>query len=373
MNTDLLIVGGGPAGLNAAYKAASNGVKTTVIDNWFMLGGNLKNQTQFYHYLPYHLSSQRGFQLAEYLTDRLKKLDVTILESHMVIGAYQNGNVGVTDGSNTFPVNAKKIVIATGAEEEPEIFPGWTLPGVMTAGAAQLLMNRERVFPGGKVLVLGSNDFALEVVCQLNDCDIKVEGIIESGSELLYQDNGLAMKIQDAGIPVLLNSYIESATGKGEVEKVCVNTDGNENLYNVDLICVANGMTPILEPFEMLNCDLTYQTSLGGWIPKYDCTFQTTDPSVYIAGNAAGITSIGGIMLTGEIAAVSVMETLNAISLEHAKEEKQYLWDELYRIESAENRLRFDARLHVIQNLHQEMGTQLPSYLDSVFGGLING
>src|SRR5699024_4669723 len=137
--------------------------------------------------------------------------------------------------SSTFPVNAEKVMITTGAMEEPEIFPGWTLPGVMTAGAAQILINCERVLPGERALILGSNDFALEVARQLHDCGIKVKGIVESGNELLSQYAELAERIRDADIPVLLNSVIESAIGKGEVEKVYVSTDGNESVYDVDL------------------------------------------------------------------------------------------------------------------------------------------
>src|SRR5699024_571976 len=102
-------------------------------------------------------------------------------------------------------------------------------------------------------------DFALEVARQLHDCGIKVKGIVESGNELLSQYAELAERIRDADIPVLLNSVIESAIGKGEVEKVYVSTDGNESVYDVDHICIAKGITTILEPFEILSCDLTYQ------------------------------------------------------------------------------------------------------------------
>ncbi|SFB38599.1 sarcosine oxidase subunit alpha [Lentibacillus halodurans] len=370
MNTDLLIVGGGPAGLNAAYKAASNGLKTTVIDRWFTLGGQLNQQTQFYNNLPQHFENQRGYQLANYLIDRLRKLDVKILENHKMIGAYNNGSIGVTDGKSTFQVQAANVIMTTGAMEEPDIFPGWTLPGVMTAGAAQILINRERVLPGKRALILGSNNFALEVARQLNDCGVAVKGIVESRNELLSQNDELLCEVD---IPVLLDSAIERAIGKGEVEKVYVNTDGIESVYDVDLICIAKGMTPIFEPFEIMSCDLTYQEKLGGWLPKYDSRFETTSPSVYIAGNAAGITNIGGILLTGEIAAASILEKSNAANSLKIEEEKKYLWGELYRIESAENPSALDARLDVIRNFHHETGIQLPVYLDSVFGGLTNG
>src|SRR5699024_8550694 len=133
MNTDLLIIGGGPAGLSAAYAAASNGIKTTIIDESYSLGGQLKHQTQFFDHLPYGFAKQRGYQLCDYLIDRIRDFDITILENHTMIGSYQNGNIGVTDENHTFPLNAEKVIIAVGADEKPEVFPGWTLPGVITA------------------------------------------------------------------------------------------------------------------------------------------------------------------------------------------------------------------------------------------------
>lgn len=373
MNTDLLIIGGGPAGLNAAYQAASNGIKTTIIDKWFTLGNQLKSQTQVYKNLPKNYPEQRGFELADFLVKRLKGLDVTILTNHTMVGVYKDGNVGITDGSQTFPIEAKKVIVSTGAMEEPEIFPGWTLPGVMTAGAAQKLVNRDRVFPGSKALVLGSNDFALETAYLLYTCGIKVEGIIENESKLRCQNTDLVEKLDSADIPILLNSYIERATGRGEVEEVCVNAKGHKSFYNVDLICIAKGMTPIIEPFEVMSCEFTYQEKLGGWLPKYDHTFKTTNPFVYIAGNAGGITNIGEILLTAEIAAVGVMESLNIKDSKYIEETREYLWQELHRIESIDNDAGFNARLNIIKEFHHETGTPAPSYLTTDSGGMVNG
>ncbi|WP_010531921.1 NAD(P)/FAD-dependent oxidoreductase [Lentibacillus jeotgali] len=370
MRTDLLIVGGGPAGLNAAYKAASYGLKTIIVDKWFSLGGQLRQQTQSYDHLPQHFAKLRGYKLADFLIDRLKPLDVTILEKHTLIGAYSDGSVGVTNEKDILPIDAKNVLITTGAMEEPDIFPGWTLPGVMTAGAAQILINRERVLPGKQALILGSNEFALEVAAQLHDCGIAIKGIVENRSELLCQNEKLIARISNAEIPIVLNGVIESAIGKGKVEEAYVNHNGNNALYDVDLICVAKGITPILEPFEVMNCDLIYRERLGGWLPEYYGNFETTNPSIYVAGNAAGITNMGGILLTGEIAAISAVESLNAASTVQIKEEKEYLWNELYRIEY--NSV-LEARLDVINELHNEKDAQLPPLVDSLNGRLING
>jgi len=370
MNTDLLIVGGGPAGLNAAYKACSNGIQTTIVDECLTLGGQLNSQTQLYQNLPQDFSTQRGFEFAHSLVHRLKKLDLTILTDHKMIGAYQDGNIGVATENKTFPIYAKKIIISTGAAEELEIFSGWTLPGVMTAGAAQILMNEERVLPGKEAFILGSNDFALSVACQLKDCGINVKGIIEKGPEIICQSNKLVERLRIYDIPILLNSFIEQAQGNDEVEEVCINIDGREYFYNVDLICIAKGMTPIIDPFEIMNCELTYQEKLGGWIPKYDYTLQTTNPSVYIAGNAAGMTSMAGVLLTGEMAALSVMEVLNIVDSQEIERQRKYLWENLCLFESKENRDALDARLNLIQAFHHEMGNQMPTYLEGVYRGL---
>src|SRR5699024_6245489 len=159
METDVLIIGGGPAGLHAACVAASNGAKTVVVDESFSLGGQLRQQTQSFDNLPKQFERQSGTRLAQELIERLLPLHVTILFEYTMIGIYEDGRVGVSNGSSTIPITAKKIIVTTGAADEASVFPGWEMPGVMTVGAAQILMNREHVLPGKNSFILGSNTF----------------------------------------------------------------------------------------------------------------------------------------------------------------------------------------------------------------------
>lgn len=368
METDLLIIGGGPAGLNAAYTAALAGVKTIVVDESFSLGGQLNQQTQMLENLPTSYEKQSGTSLAITLIERLIPFNVTFLLKHTMIGVYSDGRVGVSNGEKTFPITAKKTIITTGAAEEASVFPGWTLPGVMNVGAAQILMNREQVLPGSKAFILGSNTFSLEVAIQLSAAGVNIMGIIESDSQLESNSKESINQVKDARIPIYLNSSISNATGKGEVEKVTLNNDGVEDEYDIDLVCIGKGVTPILEPFEIMNCKLTYLKNLGGWVPKYSKSMETTISSTYVAGNAAGITCMGGILLTGEVAAVSVLESLDFISKEQAVERKEDLWKELYRIETAVSNEVSDARLAII-NDSQEVNSQIAPLYETNLGG----
>lgn len=358
MNTDVLIIGGGPAGLHAAYVVASKGAKTILVDESFCLGGQLNQQTQHLKDLPKAFDKRTGIALARTLTDRLSGLDITVLLQHTMIGMYQDGRVGVSNGEEIIPISAEKIIVTTGAAEEASIFPGWTLPGVMTIGAAQILMNREQVLPGRRALVIGSNDFTLEVCKQFIDNGMTVEAVVEGKDELEAENERTIHFLKEANVPIFLKSSV-NVTGSGEAEKAFINHKGKTHEKNVDVVCIGKGFSPILEAFEILNCDFTYEKRLGGWVPQYAATMKTSTPSVYVAGNAAGISNIGGTLLTAEIAAESVAEDLEYTRSENAHKERERLWKEIFELESAEI---FAGRIHVMrtcQHTDDELFTRL--------------
>ena len=210
----------------------------------------------------------------EQLINQVEASNVQVLKKHTMIGSYLNGNIGVSDGDKTYEINSRKNIIAPGAQEEAKVFPGWTLPGVMTAGAAQILINREKVLPGKRVVMVGSNDFSLEVARQLNACGITVAAIVE---ETNCSDGELVKTVEN--VPVYKDSSIEIVTGAGEVEHVVIQTPDGLKEVNADLVCIANGFSPILEPFEIMNCHFVYQKELGGWLAAYNIHLQTTNPS----------------------------------------------------------------------------------------------
>lgn len=368
MKTDLLIIGAGPAGINAALTADAAGAKVILVDESLQPGGQLRQQTQFFSNLPKNKKKTTGTSLNNHLVESLNASNVKVLSNHAMVGSYLNGNIGVTDGLKTFEIHAKKYILATGAQEEGKIFPGWTLPGVMTAGAAQILINRELVLPGENAVIVGSNDFAFEVIKQLRICGVSIKAVVEDKDQLQSEKQDL---LSDLGyITFLTNSKIELASGSGEVEHVSIRTPSGIKELEADFICISNGFTPILEPFEVMNCKFTYKEILGGWLPAYNMNFQTTNSNCYLAGNAAGITTLGPILLTGEIAAWSVLEELEFISPREAHNQKKECWEELMTLE---NNNVFKKRTEIIADSLLQDNWNPKSYFTELQGGQIHG
>ncbi|MEN2465958.1 FAD-dependent oxidoreductase [Ornithinibacillus sp. JPR2-1] len=349
METDLLIIGGGPAGLSAAYEPARHGLKVTIVDESLRLGGQLNQQSQVLD-LPSGFAKQTGMKLSQFLQDRLLNYDVDLLTKCTMIGTYKDGRIGVTNGNTTFPIQSQKTIITTGAAEDSISFPGWTLPGVMTIGAAQILLNREKVLPGKKAIVLGTNNLAFEITKQLNESGVEVIAIIEQESTVDVDADNIAY-LKQANIPIYVNSSITRARGPGEVEMVLINNNGTEVAFDVDLVCIAGGLFPILEPFQVLGCELIYLSELGGWLPKYDTNFETSIPNTYVAGNAAGITAMKAIMLTGDLAGISILDSLENYNSDYVKKRKESLWTELAKAEQPEV---WSARLSLIKEFELE-------------------
>ncbi|WP_026583607.1 NAD(P)/FAD-dependent oxidoreductase [Bacillus sp. J33] len=334
METDVLIIGGGPAGLAAAIEPASRGLNVTIVDESSSLGGQLCQQTQLIRPLPSIYQPMRGFELANALTEQLKEFPAGILLNHRVIGLYADGSAGISDEEKVYPVKAKKIIAATGAAEKAVAFPKWTLPGVMTIGAAQTLINRDFVMPGKEAVIAGSSDFALDVACQLLAVGVEVKGIVEKNPPAASRNREKADVLKEQGIPFYFNSFIKEARGNGQVEEVDIEGTGKTVTIRADVICIDGGRSPILDMFYQLGCSFGYQEELGGWVPQYNRQFKTDRKDVFLAGNSGGISDQGALLLTGMIAGISVCEELQAASGREAEEIREGLWKELELLES---------------------------------------
>ncbi|WP_174733264.1 NAD(P)/FAD-dependent oxidoreductase [Mesobacillus harenae] len=346
METEVLIIGGGPAGLTAAFEMASRGLEVTIIDESFSLGGQLCQQTQLIRALPSAYQPMAGFKLANKLTEQLKDFSVRYLLGHRVIGLYADGSIGVTDEKDVFPVKAKKILVATGAAENAISFPKWTLPGVITIGAAQTLVNRDFVMPGKEALIVGSSDFALDVAYQLMEVGVNIKGIIEKSAVVNARDKEKVNQVEKKGIPFYFNSYVKEAKGNGEVEAIDIQLQNGILTETVDLVCIDGSRSPILDSFYQLGCSFGYQEVLGGWIPQYNKHFQTDQKNVFLAGNAAGISNHAALLLTGMISGISICEELKVLNRDAFKELTLSYWREL---ENLENKDAWQARIRHIE------------------------
>ncbi len=308
-HTDIAIIGGGPAGLSAAWVASSLGAKVILIDENLSLGGQLIKQTHMFFGSKTHYCGVRGIDIGRILEDLVRKNEVEIMLDSTVVGLYENMTLAVLKGEELAQVQSKKVIVSAGAREKLLAFPNNDLPGVYGAGAVQTLMNVYGVRPGRKVLMIGSGNIGLIVSYQLLQAGVEVAAIVEAlpdiGGYLVH-----AAKIRRCGVEILVSHSIKEAIGEKQVEGAVIGEldanwhfiPGTERRIDVDTICIAVGLSPLSEALNQSGCESVYLPELGGWVAVHDENMQTTRKGIYVAGDTSGIEEACTAMLEGRIA-----------------------------------------------------------------------
>lgn len=321
MNSQLVIIGAGPAGLSAAVEAAGHGVKVTVIDENDQPGGQLFLQTHRFFGSRRHRAGIRGFQIAFDLLNEIKNYDIDMLLGTVVWGIYPDMRVAfAAEGKKKDFIFAQNILIATGALEKVICFKGWTKPGVMGAGAAQNMMHVNRVLPGSRALVVGSGNVGLIVSYQLAQAGIKVAGVID----VLPEPSGYQVhtgKILRLGIPIMTSHKIIEAKGESAVEAAVISKvdkngkiiEGTRMELPVDLICLAVGLRPFNELCWAANLEMKYIRELGGFVPLHNEALETIYEGIYVAGDVSGIEEANTAMDEGRLVGIVVAKKLGLI------------------------------------------------------------
>jgi len=329
METELAVIGSGPAGLAAAIEAAKFGVKVTVVDENPKPGGQLFKQIHKFFGSEEHKAGVRGIDIGNQLLQQCQNLNVDVLLSTEAWVVFEGGRtLGLKHGTDKIErLNTKKLILATGAMENPLAFPGWTLPGVLGAGAIQTLMNLHRVLPGQRVLMVGTGNVGLIVSYQLVQAGAEVVAVID----ILPQIGGWgvhASKIRRLGIPILTSHTVKKAIGNGEVKGAVIAKVGpdyeiipeTERQLKVDTICIAVGLTPMAELAWSAGCQFAYMAELGGWTPIHNERMETTLTNIYVAGDACGIGEASMAMEEGKISGIAVAESLGYLQREKTEE-----------------------------------------------------
>lgn len=314
--TDLLVIGGGPAGLKAAIHASDMGAKVTIVDEAPMLGGQLVKQThKFFGKRQLH-AGERGIRIAEMLVEEVRKREIEIFSRTSAVGLFADGEERVVDAVEAertlHRFTARAVLVATGAMERYLPFPGADLPGVYGAGAVQTLMNTYGIVPGRRVLIVGAGNVGLILAYQLMQAGVEVPAVVEAlprvGGYFVH-----AAKIRRQGVPILVRHTVVRAEGDGRVERAYVARlddnwnviEGTERVYEVDVVALSVGLRPSVELLQQAGCSMRFVKELGGLVPLRDSNMQTSIPGVYVAGDAAGIEEATTAMLEGTIAGIS--------------------------------------------------------------------
>lgn len=339
---DLLIIGAGPAGLSAGIAAARCGAKVLIVDENQRPGGQLFKQIHKFFGSREHNAGVRGFRIGEQLLAEVEKLHVEVLLGYPVYGIFDGHLALYGSAVGVQTVKAEKIIVATGANENNLCFKGSTLPGVMTAGAAQTMVNLYRVQPGSRVVMVGSGNVGLIVSYQMLQAGMDVVAVVEAAPTV--GGYGVhANKLRRAGVPFYLSHTVNRVTGEGGVQRcelVELNrfqpVPGTEKVLEADTVCMAVGLIPMVELADMAGCQLVEIPALGGVIPLHDENMRTTNPDIYIAGDISGIEEASTAMEEGRLAGIAAAEALGCLSTDAAEREKSAVRARLQALRSGE-------------------------------------
>lgn len=321
---DMIVIGAGPAGLSAAIEAAKNGLKPIVFDENAKPGGQLFKQIHKFFGSKEHKAKIRGFHIGDELLEEAGKLGVEVVLNAVVVGLYEEKEVTVKINNQIEHFKGDSVLVATGASENMVTFKGWTLPGVIGAGAAQTMMNLHHIKPGNRVLMLGSGNVGLVVSYQLMQAGCEVVAVVDAAPRI--GGYGVhAAKVARCGVPFYLAHTIVEAKGTETVSGVRIAQvdsrfqfiPGTEKDFDVDTICVAVGLSPMSQLLKQAGCKM--KDTPGGYIPECNEWGAASVDGIYAAGDVAGIEEASSAMIEGRISGAVISNYLGYLEEDEMK------------------------------------------------------
>ncbi len=344
---DLLVVGGGPGGLSAASAAAEAGLDVVLLDERAKLGGQYFKQPATGDSRP---PADAQFAAGRALIERTLAAGVEVRSDTYVWGAFGLDAICAVTGHTNWRFECGALILAPGAYERGVPFPGWTLPGVMTTGAAQTLWRSYGVSPGARVLVSGNGPLNMQVAAELVAGGATVVGLAElapapipgrfpalarmaRADPALIRD-GLRYRtaLTRARVPVMYRSVVSRVEGDGRAQTAVVSSvaadgrprAGGERRFDVDAVCLGLGFVPSTEIARSLGCRHEYAADAGQLVTVVDERGATSVERLWVVGDGAGIQGARHAQAQGELAGFDAARQLGrsvagpAVQREHA-------------------------------------------------------
>lgn len=317
---DAIIVGAGPAGMAAAVALSEQGGHVCLVDDQPGPGG------QIWRGREVHQSEQVLQALgADYRAgaEAIARFRASRADYRPLTQMWQlepGWRVYTKHAARASVTSARAVLLATGAQERPTPFRGWTLPGVMTVGGAQILLKTSAQVPRGPVWVAGSGPLPLLYIIQLLDLGVQVAGYLDTspgvmnpsvvarlpnalrGWRDLRKGVGWLAKLRRAGVPVYRGACDIEAVGEDRLREVRFRKrDGQVVVKPAANLLVHEGIVSQVHATMALDCAHDWSTAQGCFVPRSDAWGATTAPGLYVAGDGAGIIGARAAEVQGRI------------------------------------------------------------------------
>jgi NADPH-dependent 2,4-dienoyl-CoA reductase/sulfur reductase-like enzyme len=324
MTVELAIIGAGPAGMAAAVLADELGLETVLIDEQGSPGGQMYRAIE---------RAEPGTPLgSDYLAGwplvaALRASRVDYRPSTTLWHVDPEGALFLETAGRSETVTARRVLLATGALERPVPIPGWTLPGVMTAGAAQILLKSSGLVPEGRVVLAGQGPLLYLVAAQLARAGAAPVALFETaplenylaairplaglwaGRRRLIKGLGLISAVKRAGVRIRRGVRGLRAVGQRRLERVAWE-DGE---LAADYLLLHEGIIPNVQVSLALQLRHEWDEAQLCWRPSLDAWGQTSLPNIAVAGDGGGILGTDAAVLSGRLAALDAAMWLGHI------------------------------------------------------------
>ena len=299
LHCDVLVVGGGAAGLMAALAAGRTGARVVLCDEDFRLGGRLIAESRV-------VADRSSAEWTAHVETELAALpDVRILSRTTVVGVYDGGTYSALERVNDhvarppeheprqrlWRIFAKRCVLAAGAIERPLVFGDNDRPGVMLAGAVRAYLNRYAVAPGRRAVVFGAGDEAARTIADLNRAGVRVEAVVDPRAHV---PGSIEAETKGADARLIAGGAVTRAIGSTHVRAVDVRTASGETArIACDLVCVSGGWSPTVHLSSHLGGRPIWNEAIAAFVPG------TLPKGMAAAGAAGGRLGLAEALETG--------------------------------------------------------------------------
>ena len=357
--TDLIVVGGGPAGLAAACAACNCGLEVTLVDEQSTPGGQLfRNiESELGQAALDKKEREAGLQLAR----NFRASGVTFSPETIVWGLDPN-RISATTAGKSKVFQTQSVIIAPGAMERPVPFPGWTLPGVMGAGGADILLRAGGTLledPQEPIVLAGNGPLLLLLACHLIQRGVKIAAWLDTGYwskrffsalpmsvsflDSAYMGKGLSMalKIVKARIPFVFGVKNIQAFGNKSLEKI--NYQVGSTTIEISTRCLLRheGVIPRTHILNSMGAKHLWDPIQRYWYPKVDEYGETSIDGVYLAGDAGYVHGGDASITKGTLAGIDVARKLGVITRSEAEYRSKEPLRDLRRTKFARGFLRY--------------------------------